>query len=216
MVMPCSSTLTFAQSVGSAVTSLLHPHAEVVFHDLATGRIAGMWNGFSGRRIGDASLLDAAADADLGSVLGPYAKTSLSGGTIRSISVVVPGPAGDDPPAGLLCINLDVSLLDQAQHLLASFVAPLNQRPAALFVGDWREALNDSVHGWLQERGLSIAALTRTERIDLVAALDVASLFNTRHSAEHAAKLIGVSRATIYVYLNEARNGRTDRGSFAA
>lgn len=36
----------------AAISALLYPHAEVVLHDLASGRVAAIWNAFSGRTAG--------------------------------------------------------------------------------------------------------------------------------------------------------------------
>src|SRR6185437_14175348 len=108
--------------------------------DLSTGKIAGIWNALSGRRIGDPSLLeDDPADYAAAPVLGPYEKTGPGGAHLKSVTAVLPGVAGS--PAGLLCINLDVSHLEKAAALLAAFVTPAAQeQPPALFRRDWREA----------------------------------------------------------------------------
>ena len=45
-------------ATAAAMSILLHPHAEVVLHDLETGLIAGIWNAFSGRKPGMASLVE--------------------------------------------------------------------------------------------------------------------------------------------------------------
>jgi len=41
----------------AAIAALLHPHAEVVVHELATDTIVAIWNPFSGRTVGDPSLM---------------------------------------------------------------------------------------------------------------------------------------------------------------
>lgn len=190
----------------TAIAALLHPHGEVVLHDLASGRIAGIWNGFSNRRVGDPSLLDdtAAGFAAEGPVLGPYEKTGTNGDRLKSVTAVLPGAPGE-PPAGLLCINLDVGPLDQAVRLLAAFAAPAVVPPKALFARDWRERINQALHAWLKSQGLALAALSRAEKVALVAALDRDGLFETRRAAEHVASLIGASRASVYAYLAAAR-----------
>lgn len=193
------SGLTIYSSVAGAVSALLHPHAEVVLHDLRTGRIAGIWNAFSGRRVGDESLLDDGTTVSI-DVLGPYEKAGPRGERLKSVTAALPDPAGG-PPLGLLCINLDVSRLDEAMCLLGAFIAPREERPVPLFRNDWRERIQLTMKAWLDERGLSIKALTRAERIALVGALDVEHLFETRHAAEHVAQLLGASRASIYSYL---------------
>ncbi|MDC8014581.1 helix-turn-helix transcriptional regulator [Tahibacter soli] len=196
-------------STAAAIGALLYPHAEVVLHDLASGTVAGIWNAWSGRKIGSPSLLDDDTSAfDRGeAVLGPYEKTGEDGRRIKSVTAVLPGPRGR--AAGLLCINLDVSRLDEAMRVLAAFVAPRTERPATLFAQDWRERINLALHAWLRERGIALAALTRADRVALVAALDAQGVFATRHAAQHLAGLIGASRASIYNYLADARRPTT-------
>ena len=198
-------------AAAAAIVALLHPHAEVVLHDLATRTIAGIWNAWSGRRAGDPSLLDddVAAFDGTDTVLGPYAKTGDDGRRIKSVTAVLPGSRGR--PAGLLCINLDVAPLDAAMRALAAFVAPRVAQPEALFAHDWRERINAALHAWLRERGVALAALGRDERVALVAALDAQGLFETRHAARHLAALIGASRASVYNWLADARRRTAER-----
>ena len=168
-----SKSLSAYVPVAASISALLHPHGEVVLHDLASGKIAGIWNAMSGRRIGDPSLLDEEAAAYAATpVLGPYEKTGLGGAHLKSVTAVLPGVAAGSPPAGLLCINLDVSQLEKAAELLAAFVTPRQEQPQALFRRDWREAAQAKLHAWLKARGLNAKALTRDERIELIAALD--------------------------------------------
>jgi D-arginine utilization repressor len=204
--MRTSKTLAAYVPVAAAISALLHPHGEVVLHDLALGKIAGIWNAMSGRRIGDPSLLDEeAADYAAAPVLGPYEKTGPGGAHLKSVTAVLPGAAAGSPPAGLLCINLDVSQLEQAAALLSAFVTPRQEQPQALFRRDWRETAQAKLHAWLKARGLNAQALTREERIELIGALDQDGLFEARRAVEHVAEMIGVSRAAAYGYLTQAR-----------
>jgi D-arginine utilization repressor len=202
-----SKALSAYIPVAASISALLHPHGEVVLHDLVSGKIAGIWNAMSGRRIGDPSLLDdEAAGYAAAPVLGPYEKTGPGGARLKSVTAVLPGVAAGSPPAGLLCINLDVSQLEKAAELLAAFVTPAAQeQPQALFRRDWREAAQAKLHAWLKVRGLNAKALTRDERIELIAALDADGLFEARRAVEHVAEMIGASRAATYGYLTQAR-----------
>lgn len=58
--------------------------------------------------------------------------------------------------------------------------------------------------GW--PRDLSAAALTRKEKVQPVAKLYAASLFATRHAAEHLAGLLGASHASVYNDLKQAHS----------
>lgn len=191
-------------SVAVAISTLLYPHAEVVLHDLATRRIAGIWNAFSGRRPGMDSLIEDDFVGDGETVLlGPYEKTGTDGRRLKSVTAVLPD--GEGRAIGLLCINMDVSRIDEAVRLLSAFAGTPQPQPASLFAGDWREAMNSALNEWLQDRGLSLSVLKRADRVQLVAALEARGLFKTRNAAEHLASLTGTSRASIYNYLADAR-----------
>ncbi len=189
----------------AAVSALLYPHAEVVLHDLKSGTVAAIWNA-SWDVPSAKSLIEEEFGSVSGteSVLGPYEKTGADGRRIKSVSAVLRDAKGD--AAGLLCINLDVSMIDSAVKLLSAFAGAEQPRPQALFSRDWREEINASLHDWLKERGLALSALKRSDRVALVAVLEERGLFKTRNAVDHLASLIGTSRASIYNYLAAARS----------
>ncbi|WKL25728.1 helix-turn-helix domain-containing protein [Sinorhizobium meliloti] len=137
-------------------------------------------------------------------MLGPYEKTGADGRRLKSVSAVLRD--GEERAVGLLCINLDVSRIDDAVRLLAAFAGTPEPRPQALFSRDWREEINAALHAWLKVRGLALSALKRPDRVALVAALEEQGLFKTRNAVDHLASLIGTSRASIYNYLSAARD----------
>ncbi len=190
--------------VCAAVAALLHPHGEVVLHDLASDTIAGIWNPVSGRAIGDPSLLEELPERwDRVPVQGPYAKVLADGRPVSAVSAVVAD--ADGVARGLLCVNLDRSPLEGAAELLRAFAAPVAPRPPELFRRDWRERIALVVDAECRERGVARERLGRDGRREVVAALDAQGLFATRGAAEHAGRALGVSRATVYALLREAR-----------
>jgi predicted transcriptional regulator YheO len=193
----------------AAIAQLLSPNAEVVLHDIETDTIVGLWNGFSNRRPGDPSLLsDILPDFENGQlVVGPYEKVNTDGRRLTSISAAVCD--ADGKTRGLLCVNLDQSPLDGVLAVLTKLAKPdVSSPPAALFDRDWREQIASIVESWCQKRHLTRSSLSRAQRLELVAELEHADLFATRHSADHAARALGVSRATVYSLLREIRAGR--------
>jgi D-arginine utilization repressor len=201
---PTLAWLEPLRPICAAIAAWLHPHAEVVVHDVATDRIAAIWNPFSGRREGDPSLLDELPEPiGPSGVLGPYPKVLVDGRQLSSISAAVPDV--DGRTVGLVCLNLDRSPLLGAAELLQAFAAPATARPAPLFDRDWREQIALTVDDECRTRGLHRDRLTRADRRALVHTLDEAGLFATRHAAEHAARALGVSRASVYALLKEAR-----------
>ena len=191
-------------ATAAAISTLLHPHAEVVLHDFETGRIAGIWNAFSGRKAGMESLVEEELEeAGEGGIYGPYEKTGEDGRRLKSVTAVLKDDFGQ--ALGLFCINMDVSHFDAAARLLSAFTGAAAARPASLFAGDWREEINTALHDWLRTNGLALTALKKGDRVALVAALDERGLFQTRNAVDHLAGLMGASRASIYNYLADAR-----------
>jgi predicted transcriptional regulator YheO len=188
----------------AAIAALLAPQAEVVVHDLAKDRIAGIWNAFSKRLPGDPSLLgddpELIGDQD---IYGPYEKAGADGGRLKSVSAVLRDESGRR--VGLLCINFDVGVFDKAVDLMQAFTRAQMPRPEPLFAQDWREQINLGIRAFLQDRQIALKALDRADRVALVATLDAQNLFATRNAAQHVADALGLSRATIYNLLNDAR-----------
>jgi predicted transcriptional regulator YheO len=193
-------------AIAETVARLLHPHAEVVLHDLATDRIAGIWNAYSARRIGDPSDID---DVDLSSespMLGPYEKAGEKGQRLKSISTILRDEAAI--ARAVLCINLDISQFDAAARLLAGFAATPESRPDFLFRHDIREQVNLLIAEYLKARNVALPALDAAGRTDLIAHLDRKGTFQTRRAVDHVAAALQVSRTTVYVLLRSARTAK--------
>jgi predicted transcriptional regulator YheO len=157
---PTAALLARHAPAAQAIATLLHPHAEVVLHELRNRRIAGIWNAWSGREPGDDSLLDDDENTAYEQpVLGPYDKYDGRGRRIKSVTAVLRDESGT--ATALLCINLDISHFAAAAQLLQAFVDTPAPRPALLFAKDWREQIQLQLHDWLSARNLSAAALPR-------------------------------------------------------
>jgi predicted transcriptional regulator YheO len=200
-VMPSGPLL---EVMAETIAQLLHPHAEVVLHDLATRRIAQIWNPFSGRKPGELSDLDD-IDPELAEedVVGPYEKASPKGGRLKSISAILRDRA--KIARFLLCINLDVSHFDAAAKLLQSFGATRESRPDWMFRQDIREQINLQIADYLKRHNLSMAALDPGGRVALIAFLDESGAFQTRRAVDHIAAALDLSRTTVYLLLRQAR-----------
>lgn len=180
------------------VVALFGPWVEAVAHDVARDEIVEIWNPISGRKVGERSLLGADRSGALGDdVVGPYVKVGTSGEPVTSVSI----PVGDG--AGLICINFDRTQLLGVAEMLSAFARPLVGQPTALFEFDWREQISIVVDDWCRQQQVRRNALTVAERRELIRALRHKGLFDTRHAAQHAARALGVSRATIYADLKE-------------
>jgi predicted transcriptional regulator YheO len=78
-------------------------------------------------------------------------------------------------------------------------------RSVALLDADWREEANAIVGDYLHQRGKRLSALSVAEREDLVRSLDARGFFEMRNATPHMARILGVSRATLYSTLKAVR-----------
>lgn len=198
------SAVTIIEPIAETIARLLHPHAEVVLHDLATGKIAKIWNPFSARKPGEASDLDG-VDPELSEedVIGPYEKASPKGSRLKSISTII-RPEGT-VARFMLCINVDVSQFDAAARLLLGFGATDEPRPDWMFRQDIREQINLQIAAYLKRNNLSNQSLDQDGRVALIAHLDQSGAFQTRRAVDHIAAALDLSRTTVYVLLRQAR-----------
>lgn len=192
--------------IAEAVATLLKPHAEVVIHDLRTQTIAYIANNLSRREVGGSSLAELKDIGSLGTdVIGPYPKTNFDGRQLKSVTAVLRDTASE--PFGLLCINFDIAPIEAARDalsLLAAFQGA-GAQPSALFRDDWQETVNAAIADFLGERGLAASALAKKDHAAVVEMLEQEGYFSIRNLVPYLARLLGISRATVYKHLREAR-----------
>ncbi|HWU72787.1 MAG TPA: PAS domain-containing protein [Sphingomonas sp.] len=191
-------------SIAQAIAALLHPHAEVVVHDMINDRIAGIWNAFSSRRVGDPSNLG--QDASLRTdelVIGPYDKAERDGRRLKSISASLRDDHGER--TGFLCINLDMSKFDGAIEMLRAFATTATPMPDVLFKGDVREQINLIMRDELVRLNRSVSSLTREDRRQIIARFEAAHIFQARNGGPMVAAALGLGRANLYNILRSVR-----------
>lgn len=193
------------QSIADAIATLFYPYAEVVLHDLATQSVAYIANNFSKRELGDDSGLEELENTPDATVIGPYEKLNWDGRKLRSISVVLRDDAG--AALGMMCVNLDISVFEGARAALDLFLSSskLVAQPALLFEDDWQERINRFIHGWLQQRQLSLSILSREHKRELVQALLREGAFRGKNAADYVANVLGMGRATVFKHLKELK-----------
>ncbi len=200
MKQPIKTILPSAQ----AICRLLHPHAEVVVHDIALNQIVAIFNPYSQRKVGDSSLM---AEKELMETLedcvGPYEKTNWNGRKLKTVSSLIRDVKGQ--PVGMLCINLDISALDDAQTLISAFINcdHFEPQPEPLFKEDWQSKINEYIHHYLKSKHLSLDALKREDKKSLIQHLNEVGAFEVKRAANYIAMILKISRATVYNYLGE-------------
>ncbi|MFJ9537671.1 transcriptional regulator [Streptomyces sp. NPDC101225] len=203
--------LAALRPVVDGIVATFGPLCEVVLHDYrqpeksvvavagsVTGRSVGGAMSAIGMRIlarGDA------ADDDLN-----YVTRTGAGQLVKSSTMVLRDSAG--AVFGALCVNVDISAVHEAQALLGALAGPSSasaEPPVTAFGNDIDsvvDAILDAhrlgqVHSW--------AGLGRTERLGLFRSLDEHGVFAVRRAVEQVAARLGISRASAYSYLSQAR-----------
>jgi D-arginine utilization repressor len=191
-------------SIGEAIATLFHPYVEVVLHDLRSERIVRIWNSCTGRQVGDPSRLNRAQDqfAPDQPIFGPYEKALPSQGRTKSITAGLREPSGE--LIGFLCINVDVTLIDNVAATLSAFTSTQMKRCEPIYRNDLQQQINYLVRDYSLKVNKPIDHLNRQERINLVSLADQASLFQARNSIMLVAKAMHLSRASVYNLLAEA------------
>lgn len=187
--------------VVSGIVALFYPHVEAVLHDVKNDRIAKLWNAYSKRSVGEETLLDAESivGAQLDAVMGPFERTLIDGRRVSCVSIPLQGGRY------LLCINFDLTVLNDAIGVLQRFATPLKVQPPALAAGDWHGQMNQVIEDWCRANERHRTALDRQERLQIIAELDERGLFSMRKSADYVARALQVSRSSIYQSLSEIR-----------
>ncbi|ANI30622.1 hypothetical protein PL78_12395 [Yersinia entomophaga] len=188
-------------TIADAIAILFAPYAEVAIHDMASQTLVYIANNYSHRQLGEDSNLSELAFDQSAKLLGPYQKRNWDGRQLRSISSVLRDD--DGKIIGLLCINLDITVFENAKMALDIFLnnSGLQPQPAVLFQDDWQERINTFIHQWLQQQQLSLSTLNNPSRRALVEALYQHGGFKGKNAAGYVAKILGIGRATVYNYL---------------
>lgn len=210
--------LTVFRPAMHAMAAAAGPACEVVLHDLSAPdpdlghTIAAIENGHvTGREVGGPStslgagvLHNQGADHN---AFGYQGYTS-DGRQLRCSSVYFRNSAGRIIAA--LCVNFDVSALQQARALLDGLLPADGQdaqeQPKEFFGQDLVAVMDAMVTEAIREIGKPVDQMSRDDRIAVLTRLDQQGVLHMRKGVERIAARLGISRVTAYSYLDEARN----------
>ncbi|PWB34048.1 hypothetical protein DCO48_07020 [Pseudomonas sp. SDI] len=215
--------LTVLRATVQMLGSVLGRNTEVILHDLTRPEhsVIAIVNGhISGRRVGSPILAGPREDLGFNAVLdaarqpggsdpvvvGDYPTQSRDGKTLRSATAVFRDAGGE--PYASLCVNTDLSGIAAAQacleQLLATAQAPA---PEPLEQPDLEQLMAQIIDNALQAARHSGQRFGKAQKLDAVRQMHDGGLFIVKGAVEKAAAALGVTRYTIYNYLEEIRNG---------
>lgn len=203
---------SIARMVEPLNQTLIGP-SEVVLHDLSRlpNSIVAIAGNLTGRQVGAP-----ATDAMLQSwYTGEYRtnvsyETSLPDGRpLRSTTVVI---ADDEGPFGALCLNMDVSIWQGINEVTAAILPggqwpglPARQVevPPEDFVHNIDELAGHLLTRAVAATGIPVDLMRKEHKLKVIADLKSRGFFLLKDSIETAAASLGVTRFTVYNYLNE-------------
>lgn len=212
------------------------PHGtEVVLHDLGRlpNSIVAIRGSVTGRAAGGtaADILVERITAAEGDKLLGYESTLPDGRWIRSSALIVRDVAGTAVAA--LCVNTEMALWQSVERIVGSMLGhepreterpsarPADPVPAtsrtleeARFT-DGVDSFSELMIGrQIAAAGVPVEAMRKSHKLAVVSALKERGVFELRGAVRQTADALGVSRFTVYNYLNEisASEGRGEPG----
>lgn len=219
------------QQIVESLGSMLPPGTEVILHDLRAlpNSIIAVAGNVTGRRAGDPAtdyLLEMIAQDRLRTVHG-YATRTAEGVRLRSSTMVIRGPA--DNAVAAVCINTDLSHWTWLEQLTRTMTGAPSQGESApadaaetatvpavgagditeTFARDVEELAQSVLHRAVSASGLPAQQMRKEQKIAAVRELHDRGFFLLRDSVDTAARALGISRFTVYNYLNELQEQST-------
>jgi len=204
------------EPVMRGITSAVGKHCEVVLHDL-TGEdfehtIAAIENGHvTGRSVGGPStnlgLEVVQEQSSAGDEFGYRARTR-DGRELQCSSVYFHDDNGRVIAA--LCINVDVTPFIAARGALSEVINDAASRAAPdrgeIFASDINELLDQMIEEAVASTGKTVSMLTRDDRLAILRVLDGRNAFSVKRAVDRVSRRLGISRVTVYNYLDEIRS----------
>lgn len=206
-------------SIARCIAEQFGPHCEVVLHDLTRpydSTIVAIYNGHvTGRQVGGGGT-NAGLEILRGTALPEdqygYINYTKDGRTLRTSSKYFRDENGG--VEGSLCINMDITGLimgEAAMRALSGIEAEKNTKE--VFTSNVDELLELMMQDAVNSTGKQLAMLTKEDKVAVVRYLDAKGAFLIKKSAEKVADFLGISRFTVYNYLNESQgNGAKESG----
>mgnify|MGYP000884855623 CR=1 FL=1 len=200
-----------------ALAKILGPNAEVVLHDLSEPNncIVGIEGNITGRKVGGPTTdlaLKMIRQGNVDHMLNYRART-VDGRILRSSTIFLREESG--ALVGALCINIDISLWLTAHSLVSGFVATTdlekekNQDDSTdcleTFARDIEELVRVMVDEAVESVGIPMPLAQKEDKMRVVKMLDKNGVFLVKGSVDYVAHILGISRYTVYNYLDETR-----------
>ncbi|MFF3333888.1 transcriptional regulator [Streptomyces sp. NPDC002888] len=199
--------------VADGIAATFGPVCEVVIHDYRSPEksVVAVAGAVTGRAVGGAmseiGMRVLARGDEAGDELNYLTRTG-GGQLVKSSTMVLRDSTG--VVFGALCVNLDVTAVNQARTLLGALAGHAGpgagtEPPVTTFGNDIDSVVDALVDAHLLRQSQTWAGLDRARRLELFRSLDERGVFAVRRAIEQVAVRLGISRASAYSYLSQAR-----------
>lgn len=205
-------------SVIEGIVATLGSFCEVVVHDFRRPErsVVAIAGSVTGRGVGGAMSeigMGVLARGDDATDELNYVTRTQDGKMVKSSTMVLRDSAGT--VFGALCVNFDITAVNQAHALIGEIAGVTGQAtvPTTTFgnhIDSVVDAIVDEHQPWQNKPW---ADLSRAERLELFGSLDDRGVFAVRGAARQVAARLGISRASAYNYLAEARAASSSDGA---
>jgi predicted transcriptional regulator YheO len=197
--------------VAKSTAKMFGPNCEVVIHDLTNPQSSVMFtvnNNVTGRQIGqsfDHLVKTVLRSEDFKEdYLAGYTFVTEDKRTIRSSTSLIRD--SNQKVIGAFCINFDVEALNQMQQFMNTFLSSQVQENETNPDDDIEhvEGIVDQLIQQIIQNSVH-PVMKRHEKIELIRFMDEKGIFLMKGSVEKVASLLGISKVTVYSYLDEIK-----------
>ena len=212
-----ASDFAFYFRLAKAIAQQFGPNCEVVVHDLESNdpesSIVAIENGHvSGRQIGDGPshvVLDALHGdrSNLQDHLAYLTKTK-DGKILKSSTIYIRDDFG--MARGIFSINYDITLMLSMEQALRTFTATdLPEPEPAAISRNVSDLLDELIAQSVEVVGKPAALMSKEEKIRAIQFLNDSGAFLITKSGDKVCKFFGISKYTLYSYIDEAKSQST-------
>lgn len=208
-------------TIADTIAKTFAPYCEVAIHDLrqpqnsvvyvANGTVTGRKPGQSFEHLIKEVLLSKDFHDDY---VVNYTFETADKRQIKSSSALIRDTRGE--VIGLFCINYDLTLPLLLQQQLACFI-PVAPAPEATVAEDVTPV--NEVEKIIKELikniigNTNVAKLKRKDNLEIIAFMDKKGIFLVKGSIDKVAEALGISKVTVYSYLDAVRNRKPTKKS---
>ncbi len=209
--------IQFLLRLAKALPAQFGPNCEVVIHDLQSNdpdsSIVAIENGqVSGRKVGDGPshvVLEALKNGGEVEDRRSYLTRSADGKTLKSSTVFIRDE--DEKPIGIFSINYDITVLLAMEKELRQFTSTAPETPdesPVAITQNVSNLLDELIEQSVKRVGKPVSLMTKEDKVKAIGFLNDTGAFLITKSGGRVCKYFGISKYTLYSYIEEAKGGK--------